>query len=107
MSEEIEITAEEILAAREQPEEPQKPDNDPTEYLPVMRHHLHEALWAINMAQGYVEAQDLATSYRESLTIPKSSPLARSLDRSYTTLAAYLGLLDEEDGDERQPISEA
>src|SRR5271166_3621651 len=85
----------------------ERPDNDPTEYLPVMRHHLHEALWVINLAQGYVEAGDLAASYRDALTIPKSSPLARSLDRSHTTLAAYLGLLDdEEDGDEQEPVSE-
>src|SRR5271166_6879109 len=85
----------------------QQSANDPTEYLPVMRHHLHEALWVINLAQGYVEAQDLAASYRDALTIPKSSPLARSLDRSHTTLAAYLGLLDdEEDGDEQEPVSE-
>jgi hypothetical protein len=88
--------------------EPEKPDNDPTEYLPVMRHHLHEALWALNMALGYVQAQDLAASYRDGLTIPKNSPLSRSLDRSHTTLLGYLGLLDddEEDGDGQQPVSE-
>lgn len=93
-----------------EPQGPQpqaKPDNDPTEYLPVMRHHLHEALWVINMAQGYVGAHDLAASYRDGLTMPKSSPLSRSLDRSHTTLAAYLGLLDDEEADDGQePVSE-
>ena len=86
--------------------EPEKPDNDPTEYLPVMRHHLHEALWALNMALGYVGAHDLAASYRDGGTM-KNSPLSRSLDRSYTTLAAYLGLLDDEEADDGQePVSE-
>lgn len=79
----------------EQPEEKRVPENDPTEYLPVMRHHLHEALWALNIALGQQQAFDLAESYRQGLTVPKESPLARQLQRSHTTLSAYLGLLDE------------
>lgn len=84
----------------------QTQDNDPTEYLPVMRHHLHETLWALNLALGHVEAQDLAASYRDGLTIPKRSPLARTLDRSHTTLEGYLGLLDEDEDDGQEPVSE-
>lgn len=76
------------------------PDNDPTEYLPVMRHHLHEIMWALNLALGQVEAGDLADSYRQGLTAPKSSPLARQLGRAQNTVAAYLGLNDEEGDDE-------
>lgn len=78
-------------------EERSIPENDPTEYLPVMRHHLHETLWSLNMALGEVQARDLSDSYRQGLTVPKESPLARQLERSHTTLSAYLGLLDEED----------
>lgn len=85
-------------------EDLQVPENDPTEYLPVMRHHLHEVLWSVNMALSYIQATDLADSYRQGLTVPKESPLARQLGRSHTTLSAYLGLLDEEDeGDESVP----
>ncbi len=105
MSEDLEITVEEILVARGQ-DEPAKPENDPTEYLPVMRHHLHDSLWALNMALGHVEAEDLAESYRDSLTAPRSSPLARQLNRAHQTLAAYLGLLDEEDDDEQESVQE-
>lgn len=83
-----------------------KPENDPVEYLPILRHHLHEALWALNLALGYVQAKDLAQSYRDGLTAPRSSPLARQLDRTHTTLAAYLGLLDEEDDDGQKLVSE-
>lgn len=95
-------------APEEEPQEEaerQKPENDPTEFLPVMRHHLHESLWALNLALGHVEAQDLAASYRDGLTAPRRSPLARSLDRAHTTLAGYLGLLDEDD-DEQESVSE-
>lgn len=84
----------------------QVPENDPTEYLPVMRHHLHETLWAINMALGEIQARDLADSYRQGLTLPKDSPLARQLERSHVRLSAYLGLRDEEDEDGQQPLSE-
>lgn len=80
--------------------------DDPTSYLPIMRHHLHETLWALNLALGHVEAQDLATSYRDGLTQPKRSPLARTLDRSHTRLMGYLGLLDEEDDDGAEPVQE-
>lgn len=89
-----------------EPQQQEKPDNDPTEYLPVMRHHLHEALWAINLALGYVSAQDLAASYHEGLTMPKTSPLGRALDRSQITLEGYLGMLDEEDDDGQEPVPE-
>lgn len=77
-------------------EEPKVPENDPTEYLPIMRHHLYEILWSLNMALGEVQARDLSDSYRQGLTVPKESPLARQLERSHTTLSTYLGLLDEE-----------
>jgi hypothetical protein len=90
-------------------EEPKLPENDPTEYLPVMRHHLHEALWSVNMALSYIQATDLADSYRRGLTMPQESQLAKQLDRSHMTLAGYLGLLDEETEDEpdtQGPISE-
>ncbi len=86
-----------------QTEEKQIPDNDPTEYLPIMRHHLHENLWALNLALGYVEAQDLAQSYREGLTAPKKSSLARQLARAQETLSGYLGL---NDGEENEDVSE-
>jgi hypothetical protein len=72
-------------------------ENDPLEYLPILRHHLHEAFWALNMALSYIQATDLADSYRQGLTVPKESQLARQLGRSHTTLAAYLGLLDDEE----------
>ena len=74
--------------------------NDPVEYLPVLRHHLHEALWSVNMALSYIQATDLADSYRQGLTVPKESPLARQLERSHITLAGYLGLLDDEEAED-------
>jgi hypothetical protein len=74
-------------------------ENDPLDLIPILRHHLHETLWSLNMALGEVQARDLADSYRQGLTVPKESPLARQLERSHTTLSAYLGLLDEEDED--------
>lgn len=74
-------------------------ENDPIEYLPVMRHHLHEALWTINMALGSIQALDLAESYRCGLTNPQESSLAKQLARSYTTLSGYLGLLDEDNNE--------
>lgn len=80
-------------------------DNDPTEYLPIMRHHVHEALWSLNMALSYIQATDLADSYRQGLTVPKESSLARQLERSHTTLAAYLGLLDDEEAED-ESVSE-
>lgn len=74
-------------------------ENDPTEYLPLMRHHVHEAFWALNMALGYVQAEDLAQSYRDGLTVAKNSSLARQLDRAQLTLSGYLGIGEEdEDG---------
>lgn len=83
------------------------PANDPTEYLPVMRHHLHEVLWAVHMALSYIQASDLVDSYRQGQTIPTESPLARQLERSHATLLAYLGLLDQNNGDGRdEPVSE-
>jgi len=91
MSDEVEIE-----------EEPQALENDPTEYLPVMRHHLHEALWANNMALSYVQATDLADSYRNGLTMPQQSHLARQLERSQLTLSGYLGLLDDEETEDGQ-----
>ncbi len=106
MSEDVEVEVE-----MGSPPEKEKPENDPTEYLPVMRHHLHEALWTVNLALGHVEAQDLAASYRDGLTMPKKSALARSLDRTQITLAGYLGLLaeedDEEDDDGQESVSES
>lgn len=99
MSVESDIVPEEIES------EESIPENDPTEYLPVMRHHLHETLWTINMALGNAQALDLADSYRQGLTGTKESPLARQLERSHARLSAYLGLLDEEDED-GQPVSE-
>jgi hypothetical protein len=89
----------------DQPEEKRVPENDPTEYLPVMRHHLHETLWALNVALGNAQAMDLAESYRQGLTMPKESPLARQLERSHMVLSQYLGLLDEEDED-GEPVPE-
>jgi hypothetical protein len=86
-------------------EEKGVPENDPLEYIPVFRHHLHEALWALNMSLGEVQARDLADSYHQGLTAPKESPLSRQLERSHTTLSAYLGLLDEED-ESGKPIPE-
>jgi hypothetical protein len=96
--------ADEAPGAQQQPEVPE--GHDPTEYLPVMRHHLHEALWALNLALGYIEANDLADSYRAGLQSPRKSPLSRSLSRSHETLTGYLGLRnapqeeDDEDGGE-------
>lgn len=84
----------------EQPEQKRVPDNDPTEYLPVMRHHLHESLWSIHMALSHLQALDLAESYRQGQTVPTESPLARQLERSHATLSAYLGLLDEHEGED-------
>jgi hypothetical protein len=89
-----------MLSPEQQSNEKQPPENDPIEYLPVMRHHLHESLWAMNMALSYIQATDLADSYRQGLTVPKESSLARQLERSHATLSAYLGLLDEEADDE-------
>jgi hypothetical protein len=96
--EEAEATAKEQTEIKERQ---QSIDADPTEFLPVMRHHLHESLYALNLALGYVEATDLAEGYRQGLSSPYKSALARQLDRAHTVLAGYLGLLDEseeEDG---------
>lgn len=90
----------------DQPDEKRAPENDPVEYLPVLRHHLHETLWVLNMALSQQQAFDLAESYRQDLTVPKESPLARHLERSHLVLSQYLGLLDEEDEDERVPAEE-
>lgn len=83
------------------PEEDQKNivENDPTEYLPVMRHHLHEALWALNLALSFAQATDLADSYRKGSNLTQESHLARQLGRSHATLSGYLGLLDDEVSD--------
>lgn len=87
-------------------EEKALPDPDPTEYLPVMRHHLHESLWALNAALGTIQALDLADSYRRGHVVPQDSPLARQLERSQVTLAGYLGLLDDdEEGEDGESVS--
>jgi hypothetical protein len=94
-----------LLDPERQSEEKQLPENDPIEALPILRHHVHEALWALNMALSYIQATDLADSYRQGLTVPKESPLARQLDRSHLTLAGYLGLLDDEEAkDESESV---
>jgi hypothetical protein len=77
--------------------ENQGPEYDPIELVPILRHNLLEALWAMNMALSYIQACDLADSYRSGLTMPQESHLAKRLDRSYTTLADYLGLLDDKE----------
>lgn len=82
------------------------PENDPTEYLPVMRHHLHETLWGLNVALGHAQALDLAESYRQGLTVPRDSPLARQLGRSHLILSQYLGLLDDGGDENGEPIPE-
>ncbi len=80
--------------------EKQGPAYDPIELVPVLRHNLLEAIWAMNMALSYIQAIDLADSYRSGLTMPQESHLAKRLERSHLTLAGYLGLLDEKDDDE-------
>jgi hypothetical protein len=90
MNEDIEVEVTDI-------EDTKVPDNDPTEYLPVLRHHLHEAFWSLNMALSYIQATDLADSYRRGLSMPQESQLAKQLERSHVTLAGYLGLLDDEE----------
>lgn len=90
----------------EQPEEKRIPENDPTEYLPVMRHHLHEVLWTVHMALSAAQATDLAESYRQGQRVPTESPLARQLERSHATLSAYLGLLDDNEDNDGEPVPE-
>ena len=90
----------EAQAERRQPE---PVEHDPTEYIPVMRHHLMTLGWALNLALSYQEALDLAESYRAGLSVPKHSPLCRSLQRELDILRGYLGLRDEEESDEDAP----
>lgn len=94
--------ADEAPGAQRQADIPE--GHDPTEYIPVMRHHLHAMFWALNLALGTSEAQDLADSYRAGLSAPKKSPLSRSLVQSVGMAEGYLGLRDEpEDEDVEQP----
>ncbi len=71
---------------------------DPTEPIPVIRHHLHEALLVLADAQTKSQAEDIAEAVRHSQPTSKESAFSRRLGRSVQMLMGYLGLLDEEDG---------
>lgn len=87
--------------------EPLKGD-DPTEHLPVMRHHLHEALMAVDNAYMKSSAEDIVDAYRNGAPVSRSSKLTEQLMRTSTLLAGYLGLLDdpEENDEETQRVSQ-
>ena len=68
---------------------------DPTEYIPVIRHHLHEILLVLADAHTKSQAEDLIEAFRHSQPTSKESALSRRLNRSEVLLASYLGLLDE------------
>lgn len=74
-------------------------ENDPTEPLPVLRHHLHEAALALDDAYTMIAAEDVAASIRDGQAVTRPSHLAGRLSRSTTTLAGYLGLRDDEEPD--------
>jgi hypothetical protein len=100
MSEDVEVEVEVETG------NPPVPENDPTEYIPVMRHHLHEALLALGRARDKQAAEDLADAYRDGQGVWRESALQTYLARSAYRLEGYLGLLDEEDGDEQESVSE-
>jgi len=87
---------------------PEVPNWDPTEYIPVMRHHLHKALLAVANAYGKSAAEDLANAYRDGKPTWATSKLSDQLEAVTQQLEGYLGLLDEEDEDEqdRETVSE-
>jgi hypothetical protein len=86
----------------EETEETGVPDWDPTEYIPVMRHHLHDTLLSIHNALGKQSAEDIAEAYRDRREVSRTSKLSEQLMRVANRLEGYLGFLDEEDEDERQ-----
>jgi hypothetical protein len=73
---------------------------DPVEPIPVIRHHLHEALLVLADAHTKSQAEDLIEAFRNSSPTSKESALSRRLGRSVQMLAGYLGLLDEEPEDD-------
>ena len=73
---------------------------DPTEPIPVIRHHLHEALLCLADLHVKSQAEDLIEAFRNSTPTSRESALTRRLGRSTQTLAGYLGLLDEPEDDE-------
>lgn len=86
--------------------EPEVPDNDPTEYIPVMRHHLHEVVLALTQARDKQAAEDLADAYRDGRSVWHESRIQTTLARSAYRIEGYLGMLDEEGDDEQEPVSE-
>jgi hypothetical protein len=89
-----------MLAPEQETADDQGVEDDSVEYLSIARYHLNETFWALSNALSYFQATDLAESYRRGLLTPQESKLTKRLERSYTTLAGYLGLLDEEDNNE-------
>ena len=85
---------------------PEVPNWDPTEYIPVMRHHLHKALLAVGNAYGKSAAEDLANAYRDGKPTWATSRLSGQLAAATQQLEEYLGLLDEEVDDDRETVSE-
>ena len=75
---------------------------DPTEPIPVIRHHLHEALLVLADVQTKSQAEDIGEAVRLGQPTSKESPLSRRLGRSVQMLAGYLGLLDDESEDEQE-----
>ncbi len=70
---------------------------DPTEPIPVIRHHLHEALLVLADAQAKSQAEDLIEAFRDGSRTSKQSALSRRLGRSVQILEGYLGYLDDEE----------
>lgn len=99
--------ADEAPNSTPQVEEPEVPENDPTEYIPVMRHHLHEMLMAVEVARGRAQAEDLADAYRHGEGAWRTSKMTGQLTRASDKLRGYLGLLDYGDEDApRDAVSE-
>lgn len=69
--------------------------DDPTEVLPLLRHHVHEAYYALECALGKAQAEDLVQGYRDGQLNMKSSKLTTQIERAAGRLAGYLGFLDE------------
>lgn len=88
---------------REEPTEVNLPE--PTDVIPVIRHHLHETLLAVERAYGKSAAEDLVDNYRGySMAKPlHGSDLSRTLERVALRLQGYLGLLDDPEPDGPDP----
>ncbi len=85
-------------------QEPEDRGPMPTDYLPVMRHHLALAWLALTDAARYFAAQDLLDTIKLG-RYTTASPLSGQLQRAAEAIGAYVQT-DEEEQDEQLPEQE-